>query len=85
MTMNDAINPVDLQKILQMSQRLITNYRDGQAGRAFFDQVGDLSLEWEQQGLPCAIPQHGRRDRFETFKWPNGETHASVLTRLTRQ
>lgn len=61
--MGTTINPIDSQQILQMLQRLITNYRDGQAGRAFFDVVGDLSLEWERQGLPCAISKHGRRDR----------------------
>jgi hypothetical protein len=68
MDMNE-ISPNNPQQIFQMLATLIANYRDGQAGRAFFDQVGALSAEWENQSLPCAVAKHGRRDRFENAPW----------------
>jgi hypothetical protein len=61
--METTFTPTDTQKIFQMLATLIANYRDGQAGLAFFNQVGALSAEWEHQGLPCVVPKHGRLNR----------------------
>jgi len=59
--------PVDAQRIFEMLSTLIANYRDGQSGTGFYECVAGLSLEWERQGLPCVLPNHGRRDRGEGF------------------
>jgi len=54
----------DQEHLLSLLEQLIANYRDGRGAAGLFEQLNELSAEWQRLGLPCGIPQHGRRDRL---------------------
>lgn len=55
-------------RIHNLVEDIIANYRDGLGAHGMFKLLDQLSVEWETQGLPCVVPNHGRRDRIAEMK-----------------
>ncbi len=62
--LDEAFIASDPQKLFQMFERLVRQYR---RGGNIYVLADEISIEWEKQNLPCAIEKHIKQHNLDHF------------------